>query len=137
MYIKFKATGFGPKHYDINGEIINGIDFSVFKHGDKFIGDDKTQNAGIRDAYRDEKGELHITLKQVVITSQLKGRKAHWREGSFIAASEYNPDKCYVVPTGVADLVEGKDYQIVKGIDSAGAEGWTITEVKNGLVQNR
>lgn len=132
MKIQFKATGSAPK-YTIKNETINGIELSELEHGDKFIGNDETKEAGIRYAYRDEDGTLHVTLKQSVIASQLKGRKAHWREGNEIDVTDYDPNKCYVVPTGVSDLTEGKDYEIVwaKGLGK-GEEGWTIREVSNG-----
>jgi hypothetical protein len=129
MKIKFLATSKSPQNYTITGETINGLDLSVIEHGGKFVGNDDTAEAGIRDAYRDESGELFVTLKQGTIASKL-GRPAHWRESDWMDAGDYKPDTCYVVPTGVADLTEGEDYQIVMGEDCTGVEGWTLVQVE-------
>lgn len=134
MKIKFLATGRAPKTYKINGETINGYDLSVVEYGGFFIWNEEIEKAGIRNVFRDEDGTLFVTLKQCVISSKIPGKKAHWRESEYMDISDYNSTKCYVVPTGVADLAEGKDYQIVKGLDCTGTEGWTITEIKNDLV---
>ena len=130
MKIKFKATSNAPE-YDIQGETINGFDLSPLEHGGEFIGDEQTKEAGIRDAYRDEQGELHVTLKQSVIASQYPTRPAHWRESDEIDAEKYEQGKCYVTPTGVADLEKGKDYEIVWA-DGRGKneEGFTIRKLE-------
>lgn len=125
MKIKFLATNNSPD-YTITGETINGLDLSVFEHGDQFIRNETTDEAGIRNAYRDEQGILHVTLMQTVIASQLAGFKAHWREGPYIDSEEYDPNTCYVVPTGVANLVEDSDYIITLASDVTGKTGWTI-----------
>ena len=127
MKLQFKATGTAPDSYDISGETINGIDLSPLDQGGKFVGNEETREAGIRDAYRDEDGELHVTLEQAVIASQYPGEKAHWREGEEIDAEEYDPDTCLVIPTGVEHLTEGEDYRTVWADGrAAGEEGWTI-----------
>ena len=131
MKVRFIAGGIGPRFYSIDGETINSIDLSPLEHGGQFLGNDETEAAGIREAYRDENGTLHVTLKQGVIASKLPGYKAHWRgTGEEIDTSEYDPSKCYVVPTGVADLTEGEDYVIAWGTDVAGDDGWTIKKVE-------
>lgn len=128
MKIKFLA-GCNNYSYKIVNETVNGIDLSVLQSGDVFIGNEKTKKTGIIYAERNNDNVLYVTLEQCVIASQLTRKKAHWREGGFIDAKSYDAEKCYVIPTGVADLIEGKDYQIVKGIDCTGTEGWTIKEV--------
>ena len=130
MKIKFKATSQAPE-YDIQGETINGFDLSPLEHGGEFLGNKQTKEAGIRDAYRDEQGELHVVLKQSVIASQYPNRRADWRGGDTeIKAEDYEQGKCYVRPTGVADLEEGKDYEIVcdKG-RGKNEEGFTIRKI--------
>ena len=131
MKIKFNTTRKAPK-YDIQGETINGFDLSLIEPGDLFMGNEETEEAGIRDAYRDDQGELHVTLKQSVIASQYPERSAHWRGGDAeIDAEDYEQGKCYVTPTGVADLKEGKDYEIVwaKG-RGKNEEGFTIRKLE-------
>ena len=131
MKIKFKATSNAPE-YDIKGEAINGFDLSPLEHGGEFVGNEKTKEAGIRDAYRDEQGELHATLKQSVIASQYPERRADWRGGDAeIDADDYEQGKCYVKPTGVDDLEEGKDYEIVWAEGRAeNEEGFTIRKLE-------
>lgn len=133
MKLKFKAAAhFGLVSHVIEGETINGIDLSPIDNGGHFIGNETTQEAGIRDAYRDAEGVLHVTLIAPVLASRLPGRKAHWR-GSDVEfdAKDYVPGNCYVVPTGVADLNEGLDYRTAwrEGF-VAGEAGWTIEPVK-------
>ena len=124
MKLKFRAVNVEPS-YTINNETINGIDLSVIEEGGKFIGDESTKEAGIYDVYRQD-GELYVTLKQATIASQYPPHKAHWREGNWIDANSYDPDTCYVVPTGVAGR---DDYDIIwtTGLTPED-EGWTITK---------
>ena len=131
MKIKFKATSNAPE-YEIQGETINGFDLSPLEHGGEFIGNEQTKEAGIRDAYRDEQGELHVTLKQSVIASQYPERRADWRGGDTeIDAEDYEQGKCYVTPTGVSDLEEGKDYEIVWAEGRGkNEEGFTISKLE-------
>lgn len=89
MKIKFLATGNAPP-YEINSETINGLDLSELNHGDQFIRNETTDGAGIRDAYRDEHGQLWVTLKQAV-------GPGHWAEGDWIDASQYDPDAINVM----------------------------------------
>ena len=131
MKLKFKATNNAPE-YDIQGETINGFDLSPLEHGGEFMGNEQTKETGIRDAYRDEQGELHVTLKQSVIASQYPERSAHWRGGDTeIDGSDYEQGKCYVKPTGVDDLEEGKDYEIVWAEGRGkNEEGFTIRKIE-------
>ena len=131
MKIQFKATLTAPE-YDIQGETINGLDLSPIEHGDVFMGNEQIKEAGVRDVYRDDQGQLHVTLKQSVIASQYPERRADWRGlGIEIDAEDYEQGKCYVTPTGVSDLEEGKDYEIVwaKG-RGKNEEGFTIRKLE-------
>jgi len=130
MKLKFKATSTAPE-YVIQGETINEFDLSAIERGGEFIGNEQTKEAGIRDAYRDEQGELHVTLKQSVIASQYRNRRADWRGGDEINASDYEQGKCYVIPTGVDDLEEDKDYEIVWAEGRGkNEEGFTIRKIE-------
>ena len=131
MKIQFKATSTAPE-YDIQGETINGFDLSPLENGGVFMGNEQTKEAGIRNAYRDEQGELHVTLKQSVIASQYPERRADWRGlGIEIDADDYEKGKCYVTPTGVSDLEEGKDYDIVWAEGRGkNEEGFTIRKLE-------
>ena len=130
MKIKFKATPSAPE-YDIQGETINGFDLSPLEHGGKFMGNEQTKEAAIRDAYRDEQGELHVTLCQSVIASQYPNRRADWRDSVEIDADDYEQGKCYVTPTGVPDLEEGIDYKTVWAQGRGkNVEGFTIRKIE-------
>ena len=127
MKVQFIATGTGPDQYHFAGETINGFDLSPLEFGGQFLGNDGSKAAGIRAAYRDADGELHVTLKQPVVASQLPGKKAHWRgTGIEIDPEDYDPSVCYVTPTGVAHLTEGVDYVLAWSVDVAGQKGWTV-----------
>lgn len=130
MKIKFIAH-WRNVDYNIENETINNIDLSEMPIGAKFIGNEETKEAEIFTAFRDENNELHVTLIQGVIASNIKGKPAHWREGGWINSEDYDPSKCYVTPTGVSDLKEGEDYVIVwaQGI-AKNEEGWTIKKVE-------
>ena len=131
MKLTFKATSKAPE-YNIQGETINGFDLSPLEHGGVFMGNEQTKDAGIRNAYRDEQGELHVTLCQSVIASQYPNRRADWRGGNTeIDAEDYEKGKCYVTPTGVSDLEEGKDYEIVWAEGRGkNEEGFTIRKLE-------
>lgn len=88
MKLKFLATGNAP-NYIISGETINGIDLSIVEHGGEFIGSEETRQAGIRNAERDETGELWVTLCQQV-------GPGHWTEGEWLDAEDYDPNAIYV-----------------------------------------
>lgn len=103
MKITFIPTGNAPSHYSFNGEIITAhcddgsesFDLSQMAEGGQFTGlqvDTLPLPAPqiIRSAYRDETGELHVTLCQRV-------GAGHWESGGEINADQYNPDKVQVV----------------------------------------
>ena len=100
MQIKFLATG-RAFDYTINGETVNGFDLSVIEHGGKFIGSEETREAGIRNAERDEAGELWVTLCQAPpVTKIIRGvemREGDWRESDWIDAANYDPETLYIV----------------------------------------
>ena len=103
MKITVLATGNAPTHYSFNGDVItayyNGIaedfDLSVIQPDNKFTGlnvDSLNRRASqiIRGAYRDESGELHVTICQQV-------GSGHWEAGPEIDAADYQPDGINVV----------------------------------------
>ena len=89
MKIRFLATGNMPDSYIISKETINGIDLSIIEHGGKFVGNDETRAAGIRNAKRDESGVLWVTLCQEV-------GPGHWTESEWIDADDYVSEAVYV-----------------------------------------
>jgi len=108
MKITVLATGNAPTHYSFNGDVItayyNGIaedfDLSVIQPDNKFTGlnvDSLNRRASqiIRGAYRDESGELHVTICQQV-------GSGHWEAGPETDAADYQPDKINVVLRGVS-----------------------------------
>lgn len=131
MQIRFLAAGPSPGYYTIQGETITAhrdvvaetYDLSEFPEGGLFQGAEPVNGVkAIRHIER-VNGVLRVTLCQQVIAGQYPGRKAHWRESDWIDAADYDPDTCYVIPTGMAGV---EDYEIVRGTDVAGVEGWTV-----------
>jgi len=103
MKITILATGNAPTHYSFNRGIItayyDGIaedfDLSVIQPDNKFTGlsvDSLNLRASqiIRGAYRDESGELHVTICQQV-------GPGRWEAGPEIDAADYQPDGINVV----------------------------------------
>ena len=103
MKITVLATGNAPTHYSFNGEVITAyydgltedFDLSVIQSDNKFTGlsvDSLNRKASqiIRAAYRDESGELHVTICQQV-------GDGHWEAGPEIDAADYQPDGINVV----------------------------------------
>jgi hypothetical protein len=103
MKITVLATGTAPTHYSFNGEVITAyydglaedFDLSVIQSNNKFTGlsvDSLNRKASqiIRAAYRDESGELHVTICQQV-------GSGHWEAGPEIDAADYQPDGINVV----------------------------------------
>ena len=131
MKIKFRARAVGTRDHQFDGETVNGIDLSPLEHGGQFIGSAATQGAHIHDAHRDAAGVLHVTLNMPTIGSRLPDRPAHWRDSDWIDAADYDPEVCYVDPTGVADLIGGIDYTFAWAEDfTPGLFGWTINPVE-------
>ena len=102
MKIKFLATGNAPTHYSFAGETVTAhvnvisedFDLSAISVGDKVTSvsvDTLDLNSGhiLRDAYRDESGELYITLCQRV-------GPGHWSESDWMDVSDYNSDAIQV-----------------------------------------
>ena len=102
MKITVLATGNAPTHYSFNGDVITAyydglaedFDLSVIQSDNKFTGlsvDSLNRKASqiIRAAYRDESGELHVTLCQGV-------GSGHWEASDEIDSESYNPDTAYV-----------------------------------------
>ena len=96
MRVKFLGTGQSPDYYEFNGDVVTAhsggqsesFDLSVLEHGDKFEGIepailDLPDLQIIRAAYRDEHGELHVTLTE---KSPMRG---HWRDSEWMDSSEY------------------------------------------------
>lgn len=132
MKIKLLATNHAPEHYSIVGDTVvvyeggaeELYDLSSFPEGGVFKEAEKLPSGAqaIRGIER-VNGELYVALVQKVIAGQYPGRKAHWRESPMIDAEDYDPNTCYVIPTGMAGV---DDYEIVRGVDVAGNTGWTV-----------
>jgi len=103
MQIKFKATGEAPDYYSVDGESIIAhhqehyevFNLSSLGSDDRFEGvkADTLRLAGghiIRSAYRDNNGELCVTLCQEV-------GPGNWTEGEWMDVVDYNPDAINVV----------------------------------------
>jgi len=103
MKITVLPTGNAPSHYSFDGDIITAyydgltedFDLSVIQSGAEFtsVGVDTLKLPArqvIRDAYRDESGELHVTICQNAMSGD-------WEAGPEIDAADYQPDKINVV----------------------------------------
>ncbi|MCE8042424.1 hypothetical protein HOP60_09690 [Halomonas daqingensis] len=133
MKIKLLA-GPAPDYYVFSGETVTAFkdgaaevyDLSGFPDGGVFQGADTV--GGVPAIYGVERvgGELHLTLAQRVVASKYPDKMAHWRGQQVIDAADYDPDTCYVTPTGMAGV---EDYEIVRGTDAAGVEGWTVRKI--------
>jgi len=108
MKIKVLATGNAPTHYSFNSDVITAhydglaedFDLSVIQPDNKFTGasvDTLSLSASqiIRAAYRDESGELHVTICQQV-------GPGRWEAGPEIDVADYQPDGINVVLRGVS-----------------------------------
>ena len=103
MKITVLATGNAPTHYSFSGDTITAhydglaedFDLSVIQSDNKFTGVsvdslNLRDSQIIRDAYRDESGELHAIICQQV-------GSGHWEAGPEIDAADYQPDGINVV----------------------------------------
>lgn len=133
MKIKFRASGFGIRDHQISGETVNGVDLSPLEYGGKFLGSEATEGAQIYDAFRDQTGVLHVTLKMPTLASRLPCYAAHWRDSDWIEAADYDPEVCYVDPTGAADLMGGVDYTFAWREGINGLWGWTIEPAEKAV----
>lgn len=139
MKIKFLAWPAAPASYEFEGDAItahlNGgselYDLSDFPESGVFGSADRINNVpAILDIKRVD-GILHVTLPQQVIAGKYPKKEAKWRGLDWIDAVDYDPEKCYVTPTGMGGV---EDYEIVRGVDVAGVEGWTVR--KKEVVEN-
>lgn len=102
MKLKFLATAQSPSYYSFDGEVLTAhvgnqqesVDLSELEHGDKFGGIEPEVlilpgSQIIRDAYRDEQGDLHLALCQ----ASWSGR---WQESEWIDVDEYHPANIYI-----------------------------------------
>lgn len=101
MQIKFLATANAPDFYEFDGDFVTAyynnqsdtFDFSNLQNEDKFEGTETDLGLSnshiIRNAERDENGELHVTLCK-------KAPKGHWRESDWLDANDYDADKRYI-----------------------------------------
>jgi len=64
MKVQFLACAYSPASYALGVESVNGLDLSIVDEGGLFVGSDSTRAAGIRDAWRDSEGVLHVVLEQ-------------------------------------------------------------------------
>ena len=132
MKLTFIATSVGPDAHQIEGETINGFDFSALDHGGQYVPTAETLAAGIRGAHRDAAGVLHVMLTERCIAGRYPGVPAHWRgPEQAIEATDYDPADCHIVPTGMVGLTEGVDYRIVWGENATPPEsGWTVEQIE-------
>ena len=132
MKVKMLASPQAPESYSFVGERVVAkergreevYDLSVFPEGGAFTGAEKLPSGtpALLDVQRVDE-ELIVTLAQKVIAGQYPNKKAHWRESPVIDSADYDPNTCYVIPTGMAGV---DDYEIVQGVDVAGNTGWTV-----------
>ena len=113
MKLIFLAAA-GPASYQVNGTVINGINFALFTEGSKFIGDEQTKAAHI---YGAEwlNGELMIRLAQPTKDYEISINSHDWSAGEPIDASEYDSQGRYVRATNP---------QAIKLLESGDAEYW-------------
>jgi hypothetical protein len=102
MKITLIPTGTPVTHYAFNGETITAFckgeqedfDLSSLRSNAEFQSIsvdtlDTSPSQVIREAYRDESGELHVTLCQGV-------GSGHWEASDKLDSESYNPDTAYV-----------------------------------------
>lgn len=117
MKLLFLA-GAGPASYEVSGAVIDGIDFSVFTEGSKFVGNEETRAAHIYGAEW-VNGELLVTLAQPTDNYQMPVYSHDWTEGEPIDAAEYDPQGRYVQATNP---------QAIELLESGQAEYWRDPE---------
>ena len=102
MKLKFLAAPDSPDFYEFDGEKIiarkgesfDEFDLSSVEHGGKFTGIESElyldSQLIIFDAFRDEHGELHVTLTE---KSPMRG---HWRESEWLDVKDYHPMNSHI-----------------------------------------
>ena len=110
-----------PAHHDytISGDVINGIDLSVFPADATFKGNADTDAAGIHNVERID-GELRVTLGQCGLLYEcapVNGSHDWFGTGEWIDAADYDNEHCYIVATAAPENAsyEKRD------------DGWTVT----------
>ncbi|MBT2772919.1 hypothetical protein J7J47_11865 [Halomonas sp. ISL-60] len=107
MNLKFLAKGAAPQSYAVAGEVVNGLDLSVFPEGATYTGSDVTLTAGIYNVERIN-GELFVTLGQCCVAyecSTVNGSH-DWAESEWINSADYDPSNCYIVATSAPPAAE-------------------------------
>jgi hypothetical protein len=102
----------------LNGDVVNGFDLSTFPEGAHFSASDEMTEAGIYGVERID-GELYVTLGQYGLNYEcpsLRGGSDWHGTGEWIDASDYDPDRCYIVATSTP---EGAEYVRREN-------GWTV-----------
>lgn len=103
MKIKVLPTGDAPEYYTFNGEVVTAhkdglsedFDLSVIQTGDQFTGieaDTLNLNGShiLRNVYRDQLGELHISICQKV-------GAGHWEAKDEFDVNQYEPSNINVI----------------------------------------
>lgn len=127
MKLKFLA-GAGPASYQVSGTVINGIDFSAFIEGSKFVGNEETRAAHIYGAEW-VNGELVVTLAQPTANYEMPVYSHDWAEGEPIDAAEYDPQGRYVQATNpqALELLESGKAEYWRDPDTG---AWTVRMIE-------
>jgi len=117
MKLKVLATGNAPTHYSFSGDVVTAhygdqsepFDLSALAIGDKFEGVEAdvlemNNDQIIRDVYRDDTGELYVTICQRV-------GPGHWTESEWMPVSAYGPKKINVT---FLDTAVGVPFAVTK-----------------------
>jgi hypothetical protein len=128
MKLKFDATMTGPKEHAIGQGHINGIDLTNFPDNARFLGNEETRIAGIRNVEKRD-GVLYVTLEQKIYMTDMRidARCSDW-----IDAADYDPTQCYVKaanPQAVELLASGaaEYFQDTEG-------GWSVRMIEEVAV---
>ncbi len=117
MKLTMKSTGNSPEYYEFSGDTVTAhldgqsesFDLSGLGSADQFQGvEPETLTLSpahiIRDAYRDDSGELHVTLCQAV-------GPGDWGESQEFDSSDYAPDAIQVPFLGES---AGRSYAVTR-----------------------
>ncbi len=127
MKLKFLA-GAGPASYQVDGTAINGIDFSLFTEGAKFVGSEETQASYIYGAEWVD-GQLVVTLAQPTDNYEMPVYSHDWASGEPIDAVEYDPQGRYVRATNphVAELLDSGQAEYARDPETG---AWTVRPIE-------
>tara|TARA_Y100001938_G_scaffold97002_1_gene132670 strand:- start:334 stop:759 length:426 start_codon:yes stop_codon:yes gene_type:complete len=131
VQLRFLAVPASPDSFEISGEVVTAVvdgeqfvyDLTGFPEGGRLQSADRAGGKKVLWGVDRTSEALLVTLGQTVIAGKYPNRKAHWRESPIIDATDYDPNTCYVIPTGMAGV---DDYEVVQGVDVAGNTGWTV-----------